>query len=179
MTQTSFSLTRRQALAGLGATTALTLGGCAAVRAIPTTRFLVLRDASALLGASVLLVFLLRDNLLGRGDGLLMIPLLAVYLVYLIRRGVPGAVPEDLEIAARPARALDFMLMLFALGCVIGGAHLLVQSASSLARSARRQRCRRMWRPARLRTTEGRRRDRRGARPSQRPRRCSTALSCP
>ena len=30
MTQTSFSLTRRQALAGLGATTALTLGGCAA-----------------------------------------------------------------------------------------------------------------------------------------------------
>ena len=30
MTSKSFDITRRQALAGLGATTALTLGGCAA-----------------------------------------------------------------------------------------------------------------------------------------------------
>ncbi len=110
------------------------LGGCALFCAIPTTRFLVKRDASALMVASLLVVAFLGDHVLARWEGLLMIALLGAYLVYLIQRGEEPP-PEELEIGARPARTIDFIFLCVSLACVIGGASLLVYSAKNLAES--------------------------------------------
>ncbi len=108
------------------------LGGCALFTAIPTTRSLVRRDTSALLAAAMLLIFLLGDRLLARGEGALMVLLLAAYLLYRTMRGDDVAVVEG-EVDIREATARDVFLLALGLACVIGGAHLLVGSASALA----------------------------------------------
>ncbi|MCP4006219.1 MAG: calcium/sodium antiporter [bacterium] len=109
------------------------LGGCAAARAIPTTRYLVLRDGSILLLGSVLVLFLLYDSTLSRGEGMLMVTLLVTYLVYLMRHEEEPAEEMEEDFQVDPGRGIDFFFLCAALGCVIGGAHLLVQAASSLA----------------------------------------------
>ncbi|MEE9282161.1 MAG: calcium/sodium antiporter [Myxococcota bacterium] len=108
------------------------LGGCALFTAIPTTRSLVLRDTTALLCAATLLVFLLGDNLISRPQGALMMLLLAGYILFLTMRGEEASSEED-EFSLGPARARDFCLLAVGLASVIGGAHLLVSSASSVA----------------------------------------------
>lgn len=108
------------------------LGGCALFTAIPTTRSLVQRDTSALLVAATLLVFLLRDRLLSRGEGAAMVLLLAAYLLYRTLRGDDVAVMEG-ELDIREGTARDIFLLVLGLACVIGGAHLLVKSAAALA----------------------------------------------
>jgi cation:H+ antiporter len=108
------------------------LGGCALFTVIPTTRSLVLRDTSALLVAATLLVFLLGDGLLSRGEGALMVLLLPAYLLYRTMRGDDVAVVEG-ELEIREATARDFFLLVLGLACILGGAHLLVGSAAALA----------------------------------------------
>ena len=62
------------------------LGGCALIRAIPTTRKLLLRDGAVLGGATLLILALVGLDLrLDRHDGLLLFILLVVYLVFLFR----------------------------------------------------------------------------------------------
>lgn len=108
------------------------LGGCALFTAIPTTRSLVQRDTSALLVAATLLVFLLRDRLLSRGEGAVMVLLLAAYLLYRTVRGDDVAVVEG-ELDTQEGTTRDVFLLVLGLACVIGGAHLLVSSAAALA----------------------------------------------
>ncbi len=109
------------------------LGGCALFTAIPTSRDLVLRNTGALLlAATLLLLFLLRDHLLTRGEGILMVVLLGSYMLYLTQRSEdPGPLEEEVHVGA--PRVPDVLLLLVGLASVIGGAHLLVNAASSLA----------------------------------------------
>ncbi len=109
------------------------LGGCAAIWTVPTTRPLVGRDAPVLLLATLLLLLFLDDRLLGRWEGAAMAMCLASYLLYLVtRRGLRfetcDAVLEDTDSGS------DYFRLILGLGGVLGGAHLLVGSASDLAR---------------------------------------------
>ena len=111
------------------------LGGCAVIWGIPTTRTLVGRDAPALFIACVLLALFLSDNELSRWEGLGMVGFLSLYLLYLLHR---DDAPEETDPADLHVDRLSWWhvpLLLLGLGFVIGGAHMLVTSAVSLARA--------------------------------------------
>lgn len=110
------------------------LGGCATVWAIPTTRQLVLRDAPALLLATLLLLLFLADGTLARAEGLAMVVILGGYVLYLLNRGEFG-LDEAEEIPIQAARTRDYFVLILGLAAVLSGAHLLVNGASSLARA--------------------------------------------
>ena len=109
------------------------LGLCAAVWTIPTTRPLVVRDAPMLLVATLLLALFLADGMLGRGEGVVMVLCLGCYLLYLVtRQGLRFETYDPVSEGAVGGR--DYGMLILGLGVIIGGAHLLVGSASDLAR---------------------------------------------
>ena len=116
------------------------LGGCAIVRAIPMSPTLVWRDGSVLVGTTVLLLVLIGWDLrLDRYDGALLFVLLGLYLGYLfVKRKVlpenelgiqPVVVGEDKHSLPR-----DCLMLVVGLVCIVGGSHLLIASASAIAR---------------------------------------------
>ena len=109
------------------------LGGCAAIWTVPTTRPLVGRDTPALLLATLLLLLFLDDRLLERWEGVVMVMCLASYLLYLVtRRGLRSETYDPASEDTGSAR--DYFGLILGLAGVLGGAHLLVGSASDLAR---------------------------------------------
>lgn len=115
------------------------LGGCAVFRAIPIVPTLLWRDGAFLAGGTVLLALLVGWDLrLTPEDGALLLFLLFVYLIYLFRKRSmsPQEVAGPSELALRTkSRSLlgDIMILALGLVFVIGGSHLLVDSASALA----------------------------------------------
>ncbi len=117
------------------------LGGCALVRAIPTSPTLLWRDGMVLGGTTLLLLALIGWDLeLGYVDGAILFSLLGVYLGYLfrVRRKIPRT-EERAEKAPDTRLAIswqrDLALLLLGLVCIVGGSHLLVESATSVARA--------------------------------------------
>ena len=115
------------------------LGGAALLRAIPTSRTLVWRDTTILLGATLLLFLLIGIDLeLGRGDGAILLGLLISYLYYVWTRRkqteeLPGERPRDTALSMGSGVRDGFHLVA-GLVVVAFGSHLLVESATSLAR---------------------------------------------
>lgn len=108
------------------------LGGVALVRAISTTRSLVYRDGSVLIGITFLLLFFLRDLVMSRWEGTVLIVLLIAYLGYLVYTREPF----EEDIPDGEFRWVDILRLIIGLGLVVAGGHFLVESASSLARAA-------------------------------------------
>ena len=117
------------------------LGGTALVRAIPTTPTIVWRDMAVLAGATLLiLLFIGLNQRLDRWEGALLFAGLVAYLVYLFvsRKAAPEREEEVSQIlAAERPRPLwsDCIMLVVGLGCIVGGSHLLVLSASAIARA--------------------------------------------
>lgn len=102
------------------------LGGCAAVRAIVTTPTMVYRDGGLLIAATAFLAVAMYDGELGRWEGIVMLCALVGYLLFL---WVKRAALDDEELPDEPASWRDPILFTLGIGCVVGGAHLLVGSA--------------------------------------------------
>jgi cation:H+ antiporter len=111
----------------------LILGTTALLRACPIPRLLVRRDAPMLLIATILLLICVSDRSLDRWEGLLMEALFLLYLIYLFRRD-HGPIDEQ-EIPMGTATVWDVPILILGLCALIGGGHLLVDSASSLAQA--------------------------------------------
>ncbi|MCB0215331.1 MAG: sodium:calcium antiporter [Caldilineae bacterium] len=109
------------------------LGGVALIRGIGTSRSVVWRDASFLIGITLLLRLFINDQHLVRVEGLTMIALLVVYLGILFWQR-DGLIELD-ELAPGQGGWRDGLLLLVGVAVVVGGGHLLVESASSLARA--------------------------------------------
>ena len=115
------------------------LGGCAAVRAIPISPTFLWRDVAFVAGGTILLSLQIGWGLrLTRGEGTLLLFLLFAYLLYLFQRrsmrpeGV--AVAGELALGTRSRSILgEVKVLALGLVCVVGGSHLLVDSASALA----------------------------------------------
>ncbi len=108
--------------------TGLILGICATLWPIPLSRPLVRRDIPVLLaGTALVLVFLAPDQQLGRAEGLTMLLALVAYLLYLFWSHERDG-PHDGSGMSR-----EVALLLLGFSGVVGGAHLLVESASSIA----------------------------------------------
>lgn len=111
------------------------LGGAACLKAIPTSRALVVRDAGLLLLTTFALVgFIAIDLEHGRVDGAILFGVLVLYLGYLIKnRHAPEGEMEEVEVK-RPFW-IDLALLALGLALIVGGSHLMVNAASALARS--------------------------------------------
>jgi cation:H+ antiporter len=107
------------------------LGGAALVRALPSDRATLRRDTPVLVGVALLVVAFLSDGRLVRWEGALLFAGLVGYLALLLshREALPA---EDLP--AGRATPLTVAVLLAGLAAVAGGGHLLVGSASDLAR---------------------------------------------
>lgn len=106
------------------------LGGCAAIRTIKTTPVIVWRDGLFLLIMSSVLVMFLRDLTLSPKEGLLLFCVLLVYIIYLFVKKAP-LVEKD---SGEEATWRDIPLLFLGIASVVGGGHILVWSATSLAR---------------------------------------------
>jgi cation:H+ antiporter len=105
------------------------LGTVVAIRAVGTNRKLVYRDGLVLIGATLVLLFFMRDLALQRYEGVIMIGLLVAYIFYLFyqREAPVDEIPEgDFELRDIPR----FLAGLFLI--VVSG-HFLVDSAVEIA----------------------------------------------
>ena len=115
------------------------LGGCALVRAIPITPTLLRRDGTVIAVTTLLLFGLIGWDLrLDRHDGFLLFILLVIYLGYLFkqrRAGVDYAHhAHTAQTGPQPSLARHGAFLLAGLAGIIGGSHLLVESATVIAR---------------------------------------------
>lgn len=108
------------------------LGTVALIRAITTSQRLVYRDGVFMIAVTFLLLFLFRDLTLSRAEGVLMLVLLGAYVLALLLKKEP--LEED--ITQEKATWRDGLLLPLSLLAVVFGGHLLVESASALARVA-------------------------------------------
>lgn len=106
------------------------LGGVALVRPIRTTRTLVRREGSMLIGTALLLLFFLRDLTMARWEGVVLMAILCTYIGLLIYRRQAS----DEDVPAGEMRWHDILRLLAGIGVVVLSGHYLVESASSLAR---------------------------------------------
>jgi cation:H+ antiporter len=107
------------------------LGGVAFIRPITTSRALVFRDGTVLIGATFLLLLFLSNLTLVRWEGLVLIGLLIVYIIFLIARRPP----LEEEIPTGEFHWYEIPRLIAGLGLVVVSGHFLVVSASNLART--------------------------------------------
>lgn len=113
------------------------LGGSALVRAIPASRKLLKRDGFVLGGSTILILALIGyDHKLNHHDGALLFVLLIVYLIYLFRdRYAPGLEESSDHADTEKTLVHDVVFLVLGLVGIVGGAHIMVESATALARS--------------------------------------------
>jgi cation:H+ antiporter len=107
------------------------LGGTALFGALRTPRMVVLRDGPFLIAVTALFVVMLLNFELRRAESLVLLILFAAYLAFLFVKKQP----LDDEVDTSPMKWYDPILTIGGLTMVIGGAHLMVGSASFIARA--------------------------------------------
>lgn len=120
---------------------ALILGLAAVVRPVPTSRPLLRRDVPLMIAASVVLALMLADKALGRIEGALLLAALFAYIGYSVRAGrretaalAAVAPAEDLPPPSKHP-LVDGLLLVGGLAALIGGAHVFVEAAVTLAQA--------------------------------------------
>ncbi len=105
------------------------LGGVAMVRAIATSRTMVMRDGGVLLAITLLLLLFFLDLHIARWEGMILLALLVLYIGSLLyfREAIEDAPPGEF-------RWYEVPRMLIGLALVIGGGHFMVEAAVALAR---------------------------------------------
>lgn len=107
------------------------LGGVALIKSISTSRTLVFRDGSLLIGTSILLLIFLSDLKMERWEGLVLFCILIAYLIFLFSRKES----IDEEIPSGSFHWYEIPRLITGLALIIAGGLFLVTSSTSLARS--------------------------------------------
>jgi len=114
------------------------LGGTAWIHSVATNKKLVYRDGFFLIGVTLLLsYFLFNDSTPGqisldRWEGFVLLGLLVSYMSFLF---IKKEAPDEEHISHEKVRPLDILLLILGIGGVVYGGDLLVEHASSVARS--------------------------------------------
>ncbi|EMA43695.1 calcium/sodium antiporter [Halococcus saccharolyticus] len=108
------------------------LGGVALVAgaSVRVPRALVRRDAPVMTAATALVGLFLFDLRVSRPEALLLLVVFLAYLAVLLR----SETSANADVPTAPARWFSPLLALVGLGVIVGGATMLVSSASDLAR---------------------------------------------
>ena len=107
----------------------LILGGVAMVRAIATSRTMVMRDGGVLIAITLLLLLFFLDLHIARWEGMILLALLVLYIGSLLyfREAIEDAPLGEF-------RWYEVPRLLIGLALVIGGGHFMVEAAVALAR---------------------------------------------
>ena len=111
------------------------LGTVAIFKAIESSRKLVYRDGIFMISVTFLLLIFFRDYQLARYEGIILMSILALYMIYLFVKKESLEVEEE-ESIHEEATWKDGLILPMSIGAVIMGGHLLVESATFLARFA-------------------------------------------
>ena len=118
----------------------LVLGCVAIIRPIELRSATLRREMPALLAVSLLTVSLFLDSYLSRVDGLVMLTGLIIVMIWLARLGIRSAPTDPIqqdfeaEIPKGVSMRLAIFWLIFGLGTLLAGAHLLVDGSSAIAR---------------------------------------------
>jgi cation:H+ antiporter len=116
----------------------LVLGGIAAAVGVRSSRRMVRRDGTVMVGSAAVLLLFLLDLRLSRLEGGILLLCFVAYLALLFLRPEVGAEADDggAEVGDGGPTRWTPVLLLVGLGVIVGGAHLLVESAVTIARTA-------------------------------------------
>jgi cation:H+ antiporter len=106
------------------------LGLVAIFGTVKTNKTILYRDGTILVAAGLILAFFFYDLVLTQIEGIVLVFVLVGYIVYLIR----AKVDIEEEIPAGVFRWFDVPILILGVFLIIGSAHLLVSSASEIAR---------------------------------------------
>ncbi len=106
------------------------LGSCAVLTTIVTSRALVWRDTTILLGITALLFVFLSDLSLSRLEGIIMFVMLILYLIFLFMK---KEVLLEEELPTQKAHWKDIPLFIMGVGLIVVGGYFLVQASVKLA----------------------------------------------
>jgi cation:H+ antiporter len=110
----------------------LILGSVAIVRSIRSSRKLVYRDGVFMFLATLLLLVFLWDFHFSRYEGLILMLLLLCYMIMLFIKKEPL---EEEEIRHEVPTWKDYILLPASITAVVAGGHMMVESASFIARA--------------------------------------------
>jgi cation:H+ antiporter len=119
------------------------LGVSALVTPLVVHSQIIRQEVPIMIGASVVLVIMVVDDTLGRGESLLLLALLAAYMVFLVRqsRAETAEIRDEFASAAQRGGAWDShwavqgLLILAGLGLLVLGSGWLVNAAVAFARA--------------------------------------------
>lgn len=106
------------------------LGGLALLRGVATNKSLVNRDGVVLIGTTLLLAIFLRDLTMSRGEGIVLLLLLILYMGLLIYQRTES----EEEVPEGDFKWIDVPKFLFGLLIIVASGHFFVHAASDLAR---------------------------------------------
>lgn len=109
------------------------LGTVAVIRSIESTKKLIYRDGLFMILVTLLLLLFFLDNRLTRYEGITLMSILLLYLLFLFIKKEPL---DEERIVHEPAMWKDWVMLPLSIAAVILGGHYLVSSASFLAKSA-------------------------------------------
>jgi cation:H+ antiporter len=119
------------------------LGASALVQPLVVAWQLIRQEVPLMIGVSVLLLLLALDGGIGRGDGALLVLLLAVYSTFLIRqsrraaKAIGDEFAEEFDLTSNWDRhwAVQVILIVAGLAMLVQGSRWMVQAAVGFARS--------------------------------------------
>ncbi|WKZ68856.1 MAG: calcium/sodium antiporter [Melioribacteraceae bacterium] len=106
------------------------LGLVALYSSLKTTRALLYRDSMLLFFTGILLLIFYSDLRLVWYEGLILASILVIYIIILVRQKQP----IEEEVPEGEFKLIDIPKLLIGIVLIVGGAHFLVGSASSIAR---------------------------------------------
>jgi cation:H+ antiporter len=123
---------------------AFVLGVVSLIRVVPVERSLVHRDGVALVASTLLGAAVLFDLVVTRIEGVVLVGSLVLYTGYLLRTSAADGDVESGESAAVPTglteraafRGRDGLLLVGGLALILVSGHVMVESATGLARAA-------------------------------------------
>lgn len=117
---------------------ALVLGVCALIQPIKINKNLIKVEYPFVLGTAVLFFLMALDGVIGKVDGIILTSIFIVFIIYMIKN---GAIPvEHLQAEAPdPSKkipaAKQVFIAILGLSLLVLGAHLMVDSATTIARA--------------------------------------------
>lgn len=109
------------------------IGACAIIKGVDTPTDILKRDLPINIGATALLLIIIRDFTISRIEGLFLLLCIAVYLVIVVRKALQNKTEETDEEAKVLSPIMSIIYIVGGLCAIVFGGDLVVNKASEIA----------------------------------------------
>ena len=109
------------------------IGACAIIKGVDTPKDILKRDLPINIGATALLLIIIRDFTISRIEGLFLLLCIAVYLVIVVRKALQNKTEETDEEAKVLSPIMSIIYIVGGLCAIVFGGDLVVNKASEIA----------------------------------------------